>query len=134
MTSLDARWKFWQKRLTKKEWAKKTSEKSPHNINIVRAQRIERMLVCFRQLRAWLVRKIPLEVYGAKSSLRHILKKEFGFQKLLRMLVPHLLSEDQKIWSPNLCHDNLISLRRHLNLIHKTLAKYEIWLKIKTQL
>ena len=72
------------------------------------------------------MRKIPHEVNGAKSSLRQIFKEEFGFQKLLRMLVPHLLAEDQKIWSPNLCHDKLMSLRRHLNQMDKTLAKYEI--------
>ena len=72
------------------------------------------------------MRKIPLEVDGPKSSLRLILKELFGFQKLFSMVVPHLLSEDQMIWRSNIFHDNLISLRRHPNLLTMTLAVDEI--------
>ena len=68
------------------------------------------------------MRKIPPEVDGHKSSLKLILRGKFGFPKLLRMLVLHLLSEDQMIWRSNICHDNLMGLRRHPNLLHKTLA------------
>ena len=45
--------------------------------------------------------KIHSEVDVPESSLRLILKEEFRFQKLLRMLVPHVQSEDQKIWKSN---------------------------------
>ena len=72
------------------------------------------------------MRKIPLEVDGPKSSLRLILKEGFGFQKLFGMLVPHLVSEHLKILRSNICYDNLISLRRHPNLLPTTLAIDEI--------
>ena len=49
------------------------------------------------------------------------------------MLVPHLLSEDKEIRKSNICNDNLISLRRHLNLLYKTLIIDEILVKFYTQ-
>ena len=98
----------------------KTHEKSPTTLTLSEPKRIERILVYLLETRALSVRKMSYEVDVPESSLWLILREEFKFQKLFRMLVTHLLSEDKKIWKSNTCNDNLISLRRHLNLLYKT--------------
>ena len=111
----------------------KTHEKSPTNLTLLKRKRIERILVYLRETRAWSVRKMSYEVDVPESSLWLILREEFRFQKLFRMLVTHLLSEDKEICKSNICNDNLISLRRHLNLLYKTLIIVEILVKFYTQ-
>ena len=70
--------------------------------------------------------KMSHEFDVPKSSLWLILKEEFEFRKILGNKEHYFYSEDQKIWWSNICHDNLISLRRHPNLLYKTLAIGEI--------
>ena len=110
----------------------KTHEKSPTTLTLSESKRIERILVYLREKRAWLVRKMSYEVDVPESSLWFILREEFRFQKLFRMLFIHLLSEDKEIWKSNICNDNLISLRRHLNLLYKILIIDEILVKLYT--
>ena len=64
--------------------------KKSQNFNNVRAQRIKIIIFYLRESRVWLVRKSPLKGEGSKSSLRLILRS-------------------------NICHDNLLFLRCHLN-------------------
>ena len=111
----------------------KTYEKSPTTLTLSEHKRIERILGYLRETRAWSVRKMSYEVDVPESSLWLIFRNEFKFQKLFRMLVPHLLSEDKETRESNICNDNLISLRRHLNLLYKILIIDEILVKFYTQ-
>ena len=75
----------------------KTHEKSLTTLTVSEPKRIEKILVYLRETRAWSVRKMSYELDVPESSLWLILREEFRFQKLFRMLVTHLLSEDKEI-------------------------------------
>ena len=75
----------------------KTHEKSPTTLTLSEPKRIKRILVYLLETRPWLVRKMSYEVDVPESSLWLILREEFKFQKLFRMLVTNLLSDDKEI-------------------------------------
>ena len=93
-------------------------------------QRIDRIKLCFRETRAWSVAQLSLEVNVPPASLWRILTDELGLKKIMGKFVPHLLSEDQKMARSNICHDNLIRVKRHPRLLRKTLAIDESWVKL----
>ena len=67
----------------------KTHEKSLTTLTHSEPKRIEKILVYLRETRAWSVRKMSYEVDFPESSLWLILREEFRFQKLFKMLVTH---------------------------------------------
>ena len=75
----------------------KTHGKSPTISTLSEPKRIEGILVYLLETRAWSVRKMSYDVDVPESSLWLILREEFKFKKLFKMLVTHLLSEDKEI-------------------------------------
>ena len=120
----------WVTKINKGRTEVEDTRGGPYFVTPDKDRRIDRIKECLRETRGWSVAQLSLEVNVPPTSLWRILTEDLCLKKIMGKFVPHLLSEDQKMARLNICHDNLIRLRRHPNLLHKTLAIDESWVKL----
>ena len=101
-----------------------------HHIHPESDERVNQIKDELSQHRGWSVRHIAEKLGIPKTTVHEILTEKLGLKKVMKVWVPHTLTEDQKIFRIEGCHNNLLRYRRHPSLLKRTLAIDESWVSL----
>jgi hypothetical protein len=102
----------------------------PHRVAPDKQERIAAIEEHLYESRGWSVRELALRVQLPKTTVHEIMTTDLGLSKRLGKWVPQELTEDQREFRIASCSDNLRRLRRHPNLLDRTLTIDETWVSL----